>query len=148
MLFFSLHIFSFLKKKKIENTRIFTFLQRFSQCEAKRLNRLGVTGPTSCRCVCFPVIVSDFIENVCVIFQHVLRAGKVKACPWKRLSWCVMACIQTHDEKGAQHRHSPPWLPGPSASPLSSLRARSQSFATQRASKQSFLLCPQQFVRA
>jgi hypothetical protein len=45
-----------------------------------------VTGATSCRCVWFPVIVSDFIENVCVIFQHVSKSGKVKACPCKKLS--------------------------------------------------------------
>lgn len=147
---FLLHIFSFLSfffvKKKNKNTKIFTFLQQFSQCEAKRLNRLGVTGPTSCRCVWFPVIVSDFIENVCVIFQHVSKSGKVKACPCRKLSWCVMACLHTHNETGAQHRHysMTPW---PLCLPLlSSFVARFQKFCCTKL-QQNFPLCPQQLLR-
>lgn len=131
-------------KKQNKNTKIFTSLQHFFQCSTKRLNRPGVTGATSCRCVWFPVIVSDFIENVCVIFQHVSKSGKVKACPCKKLSWCVMACTHSHDETGAQHRHycMTPW---PLCFPLSSLVARFQSFTAQ--SKQNFPLCPQQLLR-
>lgn len=128
-----------------KNTKIFTSFQQFSQCEAKRLNRLGVTGPTSCHCVWFPVIVSDFIENVCVIFQHVSKSGKVKACPWKKLSWCVMACIHTRDETGAQHRHYCMTL-SPLCFPSFLFSSQIPQFCSTK-NKQNFPLCPQQLLR-
>lgn len=85
-LFWCLFFFAFFPPffLKIKTAESLPSFHGFSQCEAERLNGLGVTEPTSCRWVCFPVIVSDFIENVCVIFQHALRAGKVKACPLEK----------------------------------------------------------------
>lgn len=127
-----LFLFSFFLQKK----NCFFFLESLpcSDCfpDARPRDEVapGFLGPASC-CRWLPGTVSDFIENVCVSFQHVHKWRGKKACCWKKVSWCVIKCMHTlkWDIRTVISNDS-------LASPLPLLfilAARFQSFATQSA---------------
>lgn len=88
-------------------------------------------------------------------FSMLWGQEKWKPAPWKKLSWCVMACIYTHDETGTWHKCSPSFLPLPPPCSMASWTLCFPSFLFSSqipkfchiGSKQSFPLCPGQFVK-
>lgn len=119
----------FLPSKKIFFNGIFTFLKLLSQCEAKRLNRLGVTRTHQLLLLACRDCQWVHWKRMCDLSTHPQVRGE-RTCCWKKVSWCVTKYIHM------MKRDLRTVISNDSLVPLLSLllilAARFQSFATQR----------------
>lgn len=95
MQFLFLFLFSFFQKKKIVFSywRLYLAQTAFPMWGQEMKSPPGFLGPTSC-CCWLPGTVSDFIENVCVSFQHVHK-WRGKGLLLEKVSWCVIKRMHT-----------------------------------------------------